>query len=205
MAQAENKDPDLGEDHDWTNYNEPSVADKEKTDKDKLASQPLRGACRCGACEFETVVLRDIYACYCTDCQLCSGSIVAAWMQVPLNRFKWIKNDKMTTYKTDPNKAAYRAFCSVCGGNLVMKYSGESEKDFIWFAVVLLKDKKWFKKETNEVYHIFCRKESKPTWFQAPKDGFSKSPQCSNYYWDDKRAVNFDANSKYPVNRLPPK
>jgi hypothetical protein len=81
-----------------------------------------KGGCLCGGVRYRVSGwLRDIVACYCTQCARTSGNFVAA-TSAPLSQLSFDAKETLTWYRS--SQAAERGFCRRCGGNLFWRRLG---------------------------------------------------------------------------------
>jgi len=93
------------------------------------------GGCQCGALRYEFQgAPRAAEICHCRMCQKAFGNWGAAFIEVPLANFNWIK-EKPATFHSSARVA--RGFCAKCGTPLSMYEAGE---DFIDLAAGTLDD-----------------------------------------------------------------
>jgi hypothetical protein len=81
-----------------------------------------KGGCLCGGVRYRVSgSLRDIVACYCTQCAQTSGNFVAA-TSTPVSQLSFDAKETLTWYRS--SEAAERGFCRRCGGNLFWRGVG---------------------------------------------------------------------------------
>jgi hypothetical protein len=78
---------------------------------------PVRGACLCGAIQFEiTPPYLGFWYCHCERCQRSSGSAHASNIFMKPEQFKWLKGENNITLFIHKEAEDYpRAFCKTCG------------------------------------------------------------------------------------------
>lgn len=164
--------------------------EKKTEEKAEEKTNGSRGSCHCGQNVFEIPKpARDLYLCYCNDCQKQMGSPVGSWAFVLESDFKFVKENTKKYYLSGDGKGIYAKFCQNCGANIVMKYPKEKESDpeIIWYSPVLLENRDWFVKDKNHIFHLFVQDSSKPKWFTLPNDGYPRSDTVhGDYYWVNK-------------------
>lgn len=76
------------------------------------------GGCFCGAIRYEADGPPDFpHLCSCPHCQRLSGGPVMAWVDLPLDGFRWTGSEgEPTWFHTFPDSK--RGFCSTCGANV---------------------------------------------------------------------------------------
>lgn len=87
-------------------------------------SDSYKGACFCGAVEFEATGAPAVIGyCHCDDCK--------AWSGAPINAFSLWAPDNVRITKGEASVGAfnktensYRKFCKVCGGHLMTDHPG---------------------------------------------------------------------------------
>jgi len=82
------------------------------------------GSCLCGAVRYEFEgEPRIVVKCHCSACRKATGSTVATWMLVPLDRFRWTSdNEQLREFASSDH--GRRSFCRTCGstmGNLTSR------------------------------------------------------------------------------------
>lgn len=82
------------------------------------------GSCLCGAVRYEfEAEPRIVVNCHCAACRKATGSTVATWLLVPLDRFRWL-NGREELREFVSSDHARRSFCGTCGatmGNLTTR------------------------------------------------------------------------------------
>ncbi|HYQ04837.1 MAG TPA: GFA family protein [Polyangiaceae bacterium] len=82
------------------------------------------GSCLCGAVAYEFEgEPRIVVNCHCSKCRKATGSTVATWVLVPLDRFRWTRGEQLLKSFAS-SEGAQRSFCGTCGavmGNLSNK------------------------------------------------------------------------------------
>jgi hypothetical protein len=83
----------------------------------------LRGSCLCQGVAFEidgTVI--DLLYCHCSMCRKAHGSAFRARGKVKASEFRWVRGEeRVRYYESSPGE--FRGFCSVCGSNLITKFT----------------------------------------------------------------------------------
>ena len=87
-------------------------------------SDTYKGGCFCGAVEFEVTGAPAIMGyCHCDDCQ--------SWLAAPMSAFTLWPPDTVRITKGESNlgtfnksEAAYRKYCSACGGAVMTDHPG---------------------------------------------------------------------------------
>jgi hypothetical protein len=82
------------------------------------ASEPVRGACLCGAVTLEVTPPTAFCAhCHCTLCRLAHGAGYVTWFGVAKERFRILSGEKdLVHYRSSPH--GIRSFCGTCGSSL---------------------------------------------------------------------------------------
>jgi len=82
------------------------------------------GSCFCGALRYEfDGEARIVVNCHCSACRKATGSSVATWLLVPLERFRWLSGQEQLRQFAS-SEHAQRLFCANCGatmGNLTTR------------------------------------------------------------------------------------
>ncbi len=74
------------------------------------------GGCLCGDVRYRiTGTIPPAVHCHCSMCRRGSGGTLVTWVEVPLNRFKFIHGEPRT-YQSSGH--AHRSFCPTCGAQL---------------------------------------------------------------------------------------
>ena len=86
--------------------------------KDKRVADTVKGACLCGAVQFEvTLPTLGCCHCHCSICRRFSGAGYATFFQVSRERFRLLAGgENLQRYRSSP--WAQRAFCKTCGSGL---------------------------------------------------------------------------------------
>jgi hypothetical protein len=87
-------------------------------------AQKYHGCCFCGSVEFEVVGTPVVMGyCHCDDC--------TSWLGAPVSAFSLWPRENLRITKGEPNvgvfnksEAAYRKFCTTCGGALMTDHPG---------------------------------------------------------------------------------
>ncbi len=88
------------------------------------------GGCQCGAVRFRvTSVMNNAHVCYCRMCQKATGSLLGAWIGVPVNAVTWTRRVP-SVFKS--SEGVSRGFCSECGTTL--NYKRDNRQSF-WMAI----------------------------------------------------------------------
>lgn len=76
------------------------------------------GGCHCGSIRYEAEGQPDFpHLCSCPHCQRLAGGPVMAWVNLPLDGFRWTGGGgEPTWFYTFPDSK--RGFCGVCGSNV---------------------------------------------------------------------------------------
>lgn len=82
-------------------------------------TNPIRGACLCGAITFEiTPPSRFCAHCHCTMCRRAHASALVTWTGVPDGQFRITAGEALLS-RYASSAEAVRSFCSVCGTQLL--------------------------------------------------------------------------------------
>lgn len=89
---------------------------------------PIRGACLCGAIQFELdAPSRFLAHCHCTMCRRAHGAAMVTWLGVLKPQFRLTAGEAdLARYQSSPE--ATRSFCRVCGASLFFeseRWAGE--------------------------------------------------------------------------------
>jgi hypothetical protein len=89
---------------------------------------PIRGACLCGAIQFELdPPSRFLAHCHCTMCRRAHGAVMVTWIGVLRPQFRLTAGEPaLTRYQSSPG--ATRSFCNLCGTSLFFeaeRWAGE--------------------------------------------------------------------------------
>ena len=85
----------------------------------------LRGSCLCQGVAFEihgSVI--DLLYCHCSMCRKAHGTAFRARGKVLASEFQWVRGEKLVRYY-ESSPGQHRSFCSVCGSNLITKFSSK--------------------------------------------------------------------------------
>jgi hypothetical protein len=85
---------------------------------DAAAGQVARGACLCGAVQFEVTMPSKFCAhCHCSNCRRAHGAAFVTWAGFAAGQFEIVAGaEHLTRYRTDTD--ATRSFCAICGSTL---------------------------------------------------------------------------------------
>ncbi|NUS73136.1 MAG: GFA family protein [Corynebacteriales bacterium] len=85
---------------------------------------PHTGGCLCGNIRYEAVGPIDFpHVCSCEHCQRRSGAPVTAWVDVPIDGFRWLgPGGEPTWYYTFSDTK--RGFCAICGSSVSAQDEG---------------------------------------------------------------------------------
>lgn len=86
-------------------------------DKENKGMPEYEGGCLCGETTFiARGEFNNPHLCSCTMCQKSSGAPTVAWVEFPLETFRWSGVSKPGLYQS--SKKTQRCFCKKCGGLL---------------------------------------------------------------------------------------
>jgi hypothetical protein len=90
-------------------------------------SEPLTGACLCGAVRFELTEPPTIaYYCHCTRCQRRTGSAAAVSARVPPGSVRILSGEDRVR-RFVPEEGLPKAFCGECGSALWAEHRDDGE------------------------------------------------------------------------------
>ena len=78
----------------------------------------FEGGCLCGALRYRSTKppLRGVI-CHCSMCRKHSGAPILAFVQFPMDSFRWLKGEPA---RYQSSRFAQRGFCSSCGSTITM-------------------------------------------------------------------------------------
>lgn len=87
-------------------------------------SRVLKGACLCGAVEFELSGDADSMGyCHCSSCRVWSGDPIHAWTIWRDEQVRVTAGAEcVTTFHKTPESLSYRRYCSKCAGHLMIHH-----------------------------------------------------------------------------------
>ena len=89
------------------------------SDEKKVST--VRGACLCGAVQFELTLPTDGCAhCHCSICRRSNGAGYVTWVRLPSTQLRVTTGEEgLTTYQS--TEKGRRSFCSTCGSSLFFR------------------------------------------------------------------------------------
>ncbi len=122
----------------------------------------LNGSCLCVQIRYRiTGPLDGVLNCHCSMCRKSHGTAFRTRAAVRTADFEWLDGeDLLTHYESSPGEL--RTHCSVCGSNLVTKFS--SKPEWLGFALGTLDDDPGVKPQ----FHVFVG--SKAPWHDITDD-----------------------------------
>jgi hypothetical protein len=135
-----------------------------------------KGSCLCGKVRYEIHgALTGVLNCHCSDCRKAHGAAFRTRATVQSKDFIWLSGEELVSHH-EASPGEFRTFCSVCGANLVTKFTKKPE--VYGFALGTLDSDPGVKPEC----HVFV--SDKAPWHDIT-DGL---PQYAEYPPQDKSA-----------------
>jgi len=92
--------------------------------------------------------------CHCRMCQRGVGSVLTAWLDLPLEGFAW-SGDEPAWYRSSPDLR--RGFCPTCGASICTLPDGD---DHIWLTIASLDDPE----QISPTFHMWT--SSRVSWLE---------------------------------------
>ena len=132
----------------------------------KTDNSPYKGQCLCGLVKYEVDEIEPHIAhCHCSMCRKFHGSAFSTFVEVKLNKFRWVNGkNNLKTYLA-PN-GTKRQFCENCGSSLIF-ISSDSSGESIEFSLGTLDSEIELKPDA----HVFTNYSV--NWYEV-NDGLPK-------------------------------
>ena len=123
-----------------------------------MNGRPSKGSCLCGGITYEIkTLLAEVINCHCSMCRKAHGAAFRTRASVKTSDFEFLSGEELLTYY-ESSIGEWRSFCSVCGSNLITKFS--RFPDVYGFALGTLDTDPGIKVER----HVFTR--YKAPWYE---------------------------------------